>query len=204
MRRVWRRLTNRLRLSVPFHRLRGWWYDLRFHGSDWSSGQLLFLLILAAPICVLGAIARFAWLDHQRMAAERQRIADLTCLSRNIYHEARGEPMAGQRAVAEVTMNRVASALFPATVCEVVHEQRYDRVRRRYVGAFSWTELDIRARPPAGVAWQRAVAAAQAVYDGDYEPQVGNATHYHATRIEPRWARGREPVATIGRHVFYD
>lgn len=195
---------SRLRSSVTYMRLAAWASHLRYRLSDWSSGQLLFLLMLSVPFCVIAAIARFAWLDHQRMAAERQRIADLTCLAQNIYHEARGESMAGQRAVAEVTMNRVRSSLYPDTVCEVVHEKRWDRVRQRYVGAFSWTELDIRAMPPPGVAWQRSVAAAQAVYDGNYEPQVGNALHYHATRIEPRWARGREPLVTIGRHAFYE
>lgn len=191
---MWRTLTYRLRWSVPFHRLRRLWYGLRFYAPDLSGGQILFLLMLAAPIGMLIAIICFAWLDNQRIIAEQQRVADLICLARNVYHEARGEPAAGQHAVAEVTMNRVASPLFPATVCEVVHAKR----------AFSWTELYLDARPPGGVAWQQAVAAAEAVYDGNYEPVVGNATHYHATYVAPRWARGREPVARIGRHVFYE
>lgn len=191
---MWPRLIDRLRWSAAFHRIRMWRYGLRFSVADIKAGQLLFALMLAAPICMLGAIVSFAWQNQQRLVREQQRIADLTCLAQNVYHEARGEPDAGQRAVAEVTMNRVASGRFPATVCEVVWAKH----------AFSWTELDVRAMPPRGVAWERAVTAAEAVYDAEFEAQVSGAMHYHATYVKPDWARGRQPMATIGQHVFYE
>lgn len=176
---------------------------LRYRWVLLTDGNLLFIALLAVPVTAFAAFGRVAYVDQRERAAARQRIADLTCLAENVFHEARGESMAGQRAVAEVTLNRVASDRYPDSVCAVVHEKRWDPRRERWVGAFSWTELDALATPQ-GVAWQRAAAAAQAVYDDEHEPQVGGALHYHATRILPDWAEGRAPLVTIGAHAFYD
>ena len=46
------------------------------------------------------------------------------CLALAVYHEARGEPLIGQKAVAEVVMNRVASDRFPDTICGVVMQPK--------------------------------------------------------------------------------
>ena len=106
--------------------------------------------------------------------------------------------------VAEVTMNRVGSGRFPDTVCDVVHEARWDSVRNRYVGAFSWTELDSLGEP-YGYEWRRAMAVASTVYDNNQEaPLVDGALFYHATRISPDWAQSKTRVARIGRHLFYE
>ncbi|HEX2019725.1 MAG TPA: cell wall hydrolase, partial [Aurantimonas sp.] len=32
---------------------------------------------------------------------------------------------------------------------------------------------------------------------------VGSATHYHATYVNPRWAGAMERVDKIGKHIFY-
>jgi len=158
--------------------------------------------MLAVPILMLAGFARFAYADHVRRVAYEQRRTDLECLAQNVYYEGRGEPLAGQQAIAEVTLNRVASAQFPDTVCDVVHEKRWDVVRKRYVGAFSWTELDTLLEPK-GQAWDRAFAAARAVYDKEATPRAGGALFYHSTSIEPRWAKTKERVVKIGNHVFY-
>ena len=99
-------------------------------------------------------------------------------------------------------MNRVESKRFPDTICAVVHEQRWDRIRKRQVGAFSWTELDYLAKPK-GKPWERATAVAVAAYDSEEEPRVPGALFYHAERITPRWSRTKKMVAKIGRHKFY-
>lgn len=177
--------------------------NLRFYWFNWDAGDLIFFTLLGLPVVTLGFLFRFAYTDHVRIELEQQRQADLTCLARNIYFEARGEPMGGQYAVAEVTMNRVASTRFPDTVCDVVHEKRWDPIRKRYVGAFSWTELDAVSRPK-GITWQRAVAAAQTIYDNEQAPLVQGALFYHADNIQPRWAKTKKQVAKIGRHIFYE
>jgi len=181
--------------------------DLRrgthFYWLGRYAGDVRFFAMLGLPFLALGFIFNFAYDDHLQVDAERQRYEDLTCLARNIYYEARGESEVGQHAVAEVTLNRVASERFPNTVCSVVHEQRWDKIRRRNVGAFSWTELDSLANPK-GKPWQQATAIAVAAYDNQESPKVPGALFYHAKRITPRWSRNKELVAEIGRHKFYE
>ena len=137
------------------------------------------------------AVAAF-WIeraDERRMA---QRAEDLQCLAENVYHEARGEPLVGQYAVAEVTMNRVRSREFPDSVCAVVHQP----------GAFSWTDRSD-SPAPSGYEWRRAQAIAASVYDNSEAPLVAGALYYHATYISPDWAATRSQITRIGRHLFY-
>jgi N-acetylmuramoyl-L-alanine amidase len=179
-----------------------WRYRISFAWHCLDKGALVFYGMLPLPFVFLGFLVYAAHEEHERSAAAASRAAEINCLAENVYHEARGEPLEGQYAVAEVTMNRVGSGSFPKSVCEVVHEQRWDPLRRRYVGAFSWTELE-RVRRPRGTAWQRAIDVATAVHDGAHSPRVPSALYYHASYIEPSWARANRRVATIGRHVFY-
>jgi N-acetylmuramoyl-L-alanine amidase len=173
----------------PTFVLRLFWY--RLDAFPW-----IVALIVAA---IGGAIALVLVATHERHL-ERQ---ELLCLARNIYFEARGEPAAGQYAVAEVTMNRYASGRYGDTVCEVVYYKRWDPIRKRYVGAFSWTEF---AELPAvgGKEWLRAVTIAEAVYSGQDEPVLDDRTmFFHATWMKPEWADAKRKVARIGGHVFY-
>jgi spore germination cell wall hydrolase CwlJ-like protein len=126
----------------------------------------------------------------------------LQCLAENIYFEARGEPLDGQRAVAEVTLNRTRSPYFPHTICAVVHETQWDPLRRRLVAHFSWTELSALSEP-TGSAWKQAMTVASAAYDDTYMQVVPGALFYHAISIRPDWARTKTAVATIGNHIFY-
>lgn len=152
--------------------------------------------------CCVGLVfAAFGFLVHSFLSGHSDK-RDLTCLSLNVYFEARGESTAGQYAVAEVTMNRVASRHYPDTVCAVVHQKNWDRLRKRYVSAFSWTEFDVRPMPK-GEGWRIAQDVASAVYYGREAPQLDGATLYHATYIRPSWSRGKRPVARIGKHIFY-
>jgi spore germination cell wall hydrolase CwlJ-like protein len=171
--------------------------------KDRREGFALFAL-LCLPFVAIGTFIYIGYSDQlsARLEAYQKRTADLHCLAENVYHEARGEPFKGQIAVAEVTLNRVASPYFPKTICDVVHEARWDRKRRRMVGAFSWTEIE-NQRKPRGAAWREAKAAAEAVYDRDHAAVVPGALYYHATYIRPKWARQKKTVATIGNHVFY-
>jgi spore germination cell wall hydrolase CwlJ-like protein len=178
------------------------WERLVFRWQTTDKSGLAFVAMLAVPVLMLAGIGHFAYADQLRRMAAEQRRADLHCLAENVYYEGRGESEAGQHAIAEVTLNRVVSAQFPDTVCDVVHEQRWDVLRKRYVGAFSWTELD-HLRSPQGRAWERALAAATAVYDKEAAPRAEGALFYHATSIEPAWAKTKERLAKIGNHVFY-
>jgi len=172
-----------------------WRNDLRLFWYTTDKGLWLFALIL-------GLIAATFIFALQAVHAYRDEKRNLVCLARNVYFEARGEPIAGQYAVAEVTMNRKASGRYPDTVCGVVYQQNWDPRRKRYVGAFSWTELSS-VPTPMGEEWRGAWKVAEAVYHGRQAPVLENALFYHATYVKPSWARSKQPVARIGNHVFY-
>ena len=179
-------------------------YWLRVHWYRLDKEPLAVLGIAGAVLAALGLAMQSVFaLQDERRAREREFHArHVACLAKNVYFEARGEPLAGQYAVAEVTMNRKASGLYPATVCEVVYQQNWDPLRGRYVGAFSWTEFSVLPLPD-GDDWKRAQRIAEEVYYQKHPPLVDGALFFHATWMKPDWARERKPVSRIGRHVFY-
>lgn len=118
--------------------------------------------------------------------------AEIFCLAKNIYHEARGEPFEGQLAVAQVTMNRVAAGTFNKTVCGVVYAH----------SQFSWT-LESRRRVTDVKAWESAVDIAAAVLTGAVRLPDFKALYFHTKQVNPRWNRKKRVVAVIGNHIFY-
>jgi spore germination cell wall hydrolase CwlJ-like protein len=171
------------------------WYDVRVSWHAVDKEPWVFVLVL----CLIATIFAFAL---QSVYAHRDDRRNLACLARNVYFEARGEPAAGQYAVAEVTMNRKRSGRYPETVCGVVYQKNWDPLRKRYVGAFSWTEFDS-VPAPTGEEWLRAWEVAEAVYYGREAPVLQDAMFFHATHIKPDWARRKQALARIGGHVFY-
>jgi hypothetical protein len=121
------------------------------------------------------------------------------CLTLAIYYEAASEADAGQRAVAQVVLNRVAHPTYPSTVCGVVFQGS-----ERTTGCqFSFTCDGSMARKPARMWWDRAAQVARAALSGAVYAPVGLATHYHTVQIHPYWADSLHHVGTIGAHRFY-
>ena len=174
----------------------------RWHTADKSVWVAALLLALVFAGFGFGLRMLFAQEDVRREAVREMERRSLECLARNVYYESRGEPVAGMYAVAEVTLNRKASRLYPDTICEVVHQKKWDPLRGRFVGAFSWTEFDVLPEPE-GEAWERAREVAAAVYHRRVAPTLQGALYFHATHIKPDWAKEKKVVARIGRHVFY-
>jgi len=135
---------------------------------------------------------RFAGTFSDRARAQQ-------CLTMAIYYEAASEPDAGQRAVAQVVLNRVAHSAYPDTVCGVV----FQGSERRTGCQFSFTCDGSLARKPARMWWDRAASVARAALAGAVYAPVGLATHYHTVQIHPYWADSLESVGTIGAHRFY-
>jgi len=123
----------------------------------------------------------------------------LTCLTQAIYYEAASESDAGQRAVAQVVLNRVAHPTYPNTVCGVV----YQGSERRTGCQFSFTCDGALGRTPSRFGWNRARAVASAALAGSVYAPVGLATHYHTIQGNPYWAKSLNRVTTIGAHIFY-
>jgi spore germination cell wall hydrolase CwlJ-like protein len=130
---------------------------------------------------------------------------EIKCLADNIYFEAKSEPLEGQLAVAEVTLNRVTHPEYPKTVCGVVWQKNKDRRTGRTVAQFSWT-LDGRSDvPKSKETYDQIYALAEEVllYGMDSAIVGSEALFYHATYVKPRWARKMERVMRIGNHIFY-
>ena len=180
-------------------RVRYSWLNMRIRISDfWSFTDRGLWFVLGALGLVFSTMGLLMYNTVDDKVVNR----DLTCLALNVYYEARGESDKGKRAVAKVTLNRVRSKRFPNTICDAVYEQRWDKRRRRYVGAFAWTEFDS-VPPPKSKQWKKAWAAAETVYLNPESVELKGALFYHATRIKPRWAKQKKRIKKIGRHIFY-
>lgn len=142
-----------------------------------------------------GPVARAMRYDVS--GVDRSRALD--CLTAAVYYEAASEPDQGQRAVAQVVLNRVAHPAYPDTVCGVV----YQGSERTTGCQFSFTCDGALARKPSAFFWDRARRVATAALSGYVEPSVGLATHYHTIQIYPYWAPSLNPIAVIGAHRFY-
>ena len=150
-----------------------------------------------APLALAGAgpaalSLRVAGSPVDRLRAEQ-------CMTMAIYYEAASESDDGQRAVAQVVLNRVRHPQYPATVCGVVFQgaERSDGCQ------FSFTCDGSLARRPGAAPYARAARLAREALSGAVFAPVGLATHYHTTAVHPYWAPTLTQVGTIGAHRFY-
>ena len=143
----------------------------------------------------VGAARPFVWGSANSAAHARA----LECLTSAIYYEAGQEPTDGQRAVAQVILNRARHPAFPSSVCGVV----YQGSTRQTGCQFTFTCDGSMARAPMASSWDRARKVAAAALAGSVYPNVGNATHYHADYVVPYWASSLAKTAVVGAHLFY-
>ena len=122
----------------------------------------------------------------------------LQCLTTAIYYEAASEPDAGQRAVAQVVLNRVAHPLWPNSVCGVVYQGS-----ERPGCQFSFACDGSMGRTPVAMWWDRARRVAERALAGDVYAPVGLATYYHTGAVNPVWAARQTFIGAIGAHLFY-
>lgn len=128
--------------------------------------------------------------------ASREKAVD--CLAAAMWYEA-GNDDSGERAVAQVVLNRVRHPAFPATVCGVVFQGS-----DRSTGCqFTFTCDGALRRRPSELAWAETRARARSALSGlVYEP-VGLATHYHTDWVHPIWSAKLEKIAQIDTHLFF-
>ena len=134
-----------------------------------------------------------------RLASAIDRGRALECLTAAIYYEAATEPDDGQRAVAQVILNRVRHPAFPATVCGVV----YQGTERGTGCQFSYACDGSMARRPDNRRWNHALRIAAVALNGAVFAPVGEATHYHTYAVTPAWNRSLVMTAAIGAHFFH-
>ncbi len=133
------------------------------------------------------------------VAMELSRSTAINCLTSAIYYEAAIEAERGQRAVAQVVLNRVRHPAYPNNICGVVFQGS-----QRSTGCqFSFTCDGSLARVPNPALWKRIQKIAADAISGTVEPSVGTATHYHTVWIVPYWAKNLDKIKTVGSHIFY-
>ncbi|GAA0305111.1 hypothetical protein GCM10009087_13750 [Sphingomonas oligophenolica] len=116
---------------------------------------------------------------------------DLACMAGAVYFEAKGEPLAGQLAVADVIINRTKSGRFPTSICSVVKQP----------GQFSFVRHGRIPSIANSAAYRTAVAVARVALADAWDSPAANAMYFHARRVSPAWRM--QKVASIGNHVFY-
>jgi hypothetical protein len=134
-----------------------------------------------------------------RGASFQDRARALECLTAAIYYEAASESDDGQRAVAQVVLNRARHPAFPSTVCGVI----YQGSERASGCQFSYACDGSMARIPSRTGWARASRIAAAALAGYVFAPVGLATHYHTYAVTPAWNRTLVMTDAIGAHFFH-
>jgi hypothetical protein len=121
------------------------------------------------------------------------------CLAQAVYYEAATEGADGERAVAQVVLNRMRHPGFPSTVCGVV----YQGSELPTGCQFTFTCDGSLARVPIQALWIQARKVAAQALDGHVFAAVGHSTHYHADYVLPYWADSLAKQVQIGHHIFY-
>lgn len=132
-------------------------------------------------------------------ASTETRARALECLTSALYYEAGQESAEGQRAVAQVVLNRVRHPAFPNSVCGVV----YQGSTRTTGCQFTFTCDGSMARLPVPAIWNRSRKIAGEMLRGTVYAPVGHATHYHADYVVPYWASSLVKTDVEGAHIFY-
>lgn len=152
--------------------------------------------VVTGPVRVIGAAAA-PFVAATWTAGDAARA--LECLTAAVYYEARSDGEDGQRAVAQVVLNRVRDRAFPASVCGVVFQGS-----NRSTGCqFSFTCDGSMARRREPGAWERARAIAGGALAGSVYTPVGSATHFHTGAVSPWWAPSLARIGMVGSHIFY-
>lgn len=150
-------------------------------------------------------------------------VDEMHCLAKNIYFEARGETLDGKIAVANVTMNRVASSNYPNTLCGVVYQAKYSKWWQEHKGRlvpirnqcqFSWycdgksDRLYLTTSTGTVIkdnmnAWVDSIHIAEEAIRGNLNDITQGALWYHADFVQPYWSTHYKEVTKVGAHIFY-
>lgn len=168
--------------------------------------------------CIFAAVAAFSLVSHltktkfhdlkqqqglytKDVISIHTREKQLECLAINIYREAGHEPFEGKVAVAQVTMNRVATGKFGTDVCGVVYQKNV--VMDRVICQFSWACDHVhKNRPINKAAYTESYEVAKKVLLEGFRLNIlKDALFYHADYINPRWSLDK--IGQIGQHIFY-
>jgi spore germination cell wall hydrolase CwlJ-like protein len=176
-----------------------------------SSVLLKIITILLMIVAVYGSVSLLQWAiankqsnyqvtDSSQITTEvRER--QLACLSKNIYYEAGNQPFEGKVAVAQVTMNRTESGLYPSDICKTIYQKNI--VYEKVLCQFSWVcDRTVTTRAVNTASFKESEEVAKKVLlEGFRLPSLKDAMYFHGDYINPGWKRER--ITKIGNHIFY-
>jgi hypothetical protein len=119
---------------------------------------------------------------------------EANCIAVAVYHEARGESLEGQMAVAKVIMNRAASGRYPANWCGVVKQPW----QFSFVHHGQFPSVD-----QGSAAWRKALGVTRLAVANAVQSVPTDCLWYHADYVAPSWGRNLTRVEKIGAHIFY-
>lgn len=161
---------------------------------------------------LLASNAETALALPKQMAERTDQGIETICMANALYHEARGEKTDGQKAVAQVILNRVKSDAYPGTICGVVYENALKKNRCQFSFACDGIDDTPKEKDAYDAALKMAEGAVKyGVFADGLAPnfrdkaqtQKSQITHYHTTAVSPSWGKKLRPIKTIGRHIFY-
>ena len=161
----------------------------------------VFFLVQSVTQKKFAVLKESAGVYNSDIVSIKTREKQLDCLAINIYREAGYEPFEGKVAVAQVTMNRVASGKFGNDVCGVVYQKSV--IMEKVVCQFSWACDHVhKTRPINKDAYNESYEVAKKVLlEGFRLSILKDAMYYHAAYVNPRWPL--EKIGKIGQHIFY-
>ena len=121
---------------------------------------------------------------------------EANCIAVAVYHEARGESLEGQLAVAKVIMNRAASGKYPTSWCGVVKQPwqfSFVNPRSGYMPSVD----------QASASWRKALGVTRLAVANAVQSVPEDCLWYHADYVAPSWGRRLTRVEKIGAHIFY-
>jgi spore germination cell wall hydrolase CwlJ-like protein len=129
----------------------------------------------------------------EAVAAQDTALSDseIRCLASGVFHESKGEPLAGQLAVAQTIINRTKSGRFPKSICSVLTQR----------GQFSFVRGGVVPSAEGRNGWTTAVAVAKVAQADLWDGAADTALFFHARRVAPGWRM--QKIAAIGNHIFY-
>lgn len=166
-----------------------------------TDGQLTIASRSVAPTEMAELAASAAQLDLGALDALPSASGDAQwqCLAQAIYFEARGEPLSGQIAVAEVVLNRVDDPRFPGTICGVTNQGVGNGRACQFSYACDGRSDVMKSAGPR----LRSEKLAALMLAGRARTVTSGAQYFHTRAVRPRWAGQMTRTAQIGHHLFY-
>lgn len=132
---------------------------------------------------------------------------DIQVLTETLYMEARGEPLAGIIAVANVILNRKKQRKWYSKILNTVS---IANVCKKPWQFSCWNKGDqcdtvLPKAKKTSYQWKLCSAIAEATVNNELADNTGGADHYFANSMKkaPSWAAAMKFTKQIGNHKFY-